>query len=120
MRDFYIDLFSFTFVDVLDSFCKVTLTCGGQKVKTCRSRPATGFDPFFDFRTSFVVPPQYLRDAGIIVSVVARSTLGREGATLGRAPVLGPYVEKNDGSATQWGKMIQESRSTVQWRNLYL
>ncbi|XP_015919239.1 synaptotagmin-17-like [Parasteatoda tepidariorum] len=102
--------------DTLDTFAKVTLKCAGQKVKSNASRGMLGVDPFYNFKSSFVLPPQFMLDASLVVSVVVRGILGR-GFTLGRV-ISGPYTELSDGTLSHWGKM--DKRNIVQWRNLYL
>ncbi|XP_054710412.1 synaptotagmin-15-like [Uloborus diversus] len=105
--------------DVFDSFVKMTLMCAGQKVKTIRSRVVVDSgDPFYNHKSNFVVPPQYLTDSSLVVTVMYRGVLGRS-FPIGRI-ALGPYTEMSDGSKTHWGRMAQDSRSVVQWRNLYL
>ncbi|KAG8190297.1 hypothetical protein JTE90_012585 [Oedothorax gibbosus] len=102
-----------------DSFVKVTLMCGGQKVKTNRSLVATGDPvPSYNHKSDFVVPQTFLTESSLVVTVVAKGVLGRS-IPIGRV-TAGPYVETGNGIATHWGRMVQETRSVVQWRNLYL
>ncbi|KFM61248.1 Synaptotagmin-17, partial [Stegodyphus mimosarum] len=105
--------------EVFDTFAKVSLMCGGQKVKTNRSRVVVdSTDPFYNHKSDFVVPPQFLLDSSLVVTVMVRGVLGRS-FPLGRI-TAGPYTEKSNGTLTHWGRMVQDSRSVVQWRNLYL
>ncbi|GFV71464.1 synaptotagmin-15 [Trichonephila clavipes] len=105
--------------EAFDTFVKVTLMCGGQKVKTNRSPVVPEkIDPLFNHKSDFVVPPTFLPESSVVIAVVMKGVLGRS-IPLGRV-TAGPYVELGNGTQTQWGRMVQDSRSVVQWRNLYL
>lgn len=105
--------------DAVDTFVKVTLMCGGQKVKTTRSRVvAETPDPAYNHKCNFVVPPQFLWDSSVVVAIMVRAVLGRS-AALGRV-TSGPYTAFHSGTLTHWGLMLQDTRSVTRWRNMYL
>ncbi|KAF8764994.1 Synaptotagmin-15 like protein [Argiope bruennichi] len=105
--------------ETFDTFVKVTLMCGGQKVKTNRSQVVPEkSDPMYNHKSDFVVPPTFLQESSVVITVIIKGVLGRS-LPLGRV-TAGPYVELANGTQTQWGRMVHDNRSVVQWRNLYL
>ncbi|XP_064457892.1 synaptotagmin-7-like [Ornithodoros turicata] len=106
--------------ELSECYAKVTLMCGGQKVKRVRTSPvpASG-SAVFNQAFHFVLPVSFVDESSVVITLLERSRLTRD-VVLGRV-ISGPYVHHSgDERLTHWGIMLQRRRSVIQWRRFYL
>ncbi|XP_002733974.1 synaptotagmin-15-like, partial [Saccoglossus kowalevskii] len=105
--------------DSLDTYVKVTLVYGNEKVKTRRTQViGRTANPVYNESLAFVVPPGYLDDTSLVISVMQRGFMKRDVA-IGRL-ILGPYWYSQGRTLSHWGKMLSKREATKHWHYLYL
>ncbi|XP_035671601.1 synaptotagmin-15-like [Branchiostoma floridae] len=106
-------------VTSIDTYAKVTLMCGSDKVKSKRTEVVENTSkPVFNQSLSFVVPYSYLDDTSLVITVMQRTFL-RSDAVIGRL-VVGPFFYAQGESLTHWGSMAKSREAKKQWHPLYL
>ncbi|XP_070544267.1 synaptotagmin-15-like [Ptychodera flava] len=103
----------------LDTYVKVTLVYGNEKVKTRKTQVIGRTDnPVYNESLAYVVPPGYLDDSSLVITVMQRGFIKRD-APIGRI-ILGPYWYCQGRTLSHWGQMLSRRQATKQWHYLYL
>ncbi|XP_077999584.1 synaptotagmin-15-like [Glandiceps talaboti] len=103
----------------LDTYVKVTLVYGNEKVKTRKTQVIGRNDnPVYNESLAYVVPPGYLDDSSLVITVMQRGFIKRD-APIGRI-ILGPYWYCQGRTLSHWGQMLSRRQASKQWHYLYL
>ncbi|XP_071492629.1 synaptotagmin-15-like [Diadema antillarum] len=103
----------------LETYVKVTLMCGVDKVKSRKTAIIRGTDsPVYTESLCFVVPMAYIDETSLVIQVVQRAQLKKD-RILGQV-ILGPYIYTQGSAISHWGKMLARREAAKQWHNLYL
>ncbi|XP_071952512.1 synaptotagmin-15-like [Antedon mediterranea] len=102
----------------METYVKVSLMVGEDKVKSRHTNVSTGSSPIFTESLTFVVPNEYISDACLVIQVLQKGHFKRDD-TIGRL-ILGPYMYTDGRNLSHWGKMVTHREATKKWHDLYL
>ncbi|XP_033108357.1 synaptotagmin-15-like isoform X2 [Anneissia japonica] len=102
----------------LETYVKVSLMVGENKVKSRHTNVSTGASPIFTESLTFVVPSEYISDACLVIQVLQKGHFKRDD-TIGRL-ILGPYMYTDGRNLSHWGRMVSHREATKKWHDLYL
>ncbi|RWS02437.1 synaptotagmin-15-like protein [Dinothrombium tinctorium] len=107
--------------DKMESYAKVTLMCGGEKIKSMRSSTitvATNTDLIYNQTFGFIVPSDFLDETTLIIAICIKSRI-KPRDVIGKV-ISGPVDYSSNDKITHWGRMLAEPRPVTEWRVLHL
>lgn len=111
-----VSLFLFSFAE---TYVKVRLVCGSEKIKTERTPSIKGtVNPVFAESLSYVIPAFFIERTVLVIQLMQKGHLRRD-KLLGQV-ILGPYILTDTRNLSHFGQMLSGREAVRKWHSLYL
>ncbi|XP_071829873.1 synaptotagmin-15-like isoform X2 [Apostichopus japonicus] len=105
--------------EYIETYVKVRLVCGSEKIKTERTPSIKGtVNPVFAESLSYVIPAFFIERTVLVIQLMQKGHLRRD-KLLGQV-ILGPYILTDTRNLSHFGQMLSGREAVRKWHSLYL